>query len=302
VPGDISRREDTEYRGYYGQPALISGLAVAYGASAAPNYYPDIVMGTNQVDSGLNADEERYFVRNATLAAVMPAMAFGYGPWNITNATYRAKVKNAADWHTKFQPYIYSAAVDSFNTGYPHTLTPLPVAFPDQPGVYDTPEAEWMLGPSMLATGACFKKASFTEPVPVDCTADVVLPAGTWFDFETGQRFTGPTTLQGYAFPIGKLPVFVGGKGTVVFRDPATGSLRAKVYPVVAGGSVYRFTDADGSTTSTVTNNNTGWSPATLTVRDTTTGALVATEHEAGTGAFRFTLVPGHNYTLTGGA
>ncbi len=298
VPGDISRREDTEYNGYFGSPADISRLGIAYGASAAPNYYPDIVMGTNQVDSGLTADEERYFVRNATVAAVMPSMAFGYGPWNISNADYRAAVKNAADFHTKFAPYIYSAAVDSFNTGYPHTMTPLPVAYPGVATVYDTPNTQWMLGPSMMATGACFTAL----PVSTACTANIVLPPGKWIDFETGQAFTGPATLTGYSFPIGKLPVFVGGKGTVVFKDAVSGGLRAKVYPIATGGSAYTFTDANATAKSTITNNNTGWNPASLVITDTTTGSAVAAEHETQTGAFRFTLVPGHNYVLTGGS
>jgi hypothetical protein len=300
VPGDLSRREDTAYNGHFGTPADISRIGVAYGASAAPNYYPDIVMGANQAGTGLTEDEQRYFVRNATVTAVMPAMAFGYGPWNISNPAWRASVKAAAVWHARFRPYIWSAASDSFETGYPFTMTPLPVAYPGQPSVYDTPNPEWMLGQSILATGACFTSL----PVLDDCAADVVLPPGRWIDFNSGQAFTGPTTLRGYRFPLGKLPIFIGGKGTVVFRDtpPAGGPLWAKVYPIATGGSSYRYTSGDGISRATVRNDNTGWNPATLAVTDTTTGARVPFIPEAKTGAVKFALTLGHDYRLTGGA
>ena len=297
IPGDISRREDTQYNGYYGTPREISSIAIAYAASGAPNYYPDIVMGTNQVDSGLNADEERYFVRNTTVDAAMPSMAFGYGPWNISNTNYRDAVKEAADWHTKFMPYIYSAAQDSYNSGFPYTLTPLPLAYPNEPSVYDTPEVQWMLGPSIMTTGACF---TTINPVPTDCSANLTIPPGKWIDFNSGDIYNGPTTIN-YALPIGKMALFVGGKGTVVFRNLNDNKFYGRVYQIATGGSSYKYTDTDGTTTSTITNDNTGWNNATLVITDTTSNISITATYDAAKHCYTFPLTFGHNYQLSGG-
>lgn len=297
VPGDILRLEDTQYGLDQDRP-VINGLN--YAASGAPNFYPDIVAG-KYLPNTLTADQKEYFVRNAMFSAVSPAMSMGLGPWKMNNTQYEAIVKKAADWHTKFAPYIYSAAVDSFNTGYPYTMTPLPIAFSSDPNTYNlankkTKQYEWMLGPSMLVTplyGSDYATAT---------SRDIYLPEGKWIDFETGQAYYGPKLLEDFSLPKDKIPVFIGGKGVVVFKDSVEDKSYAKVYPITNNGSQYKYTYTDGNTTSTITNDNIGWNPSTMVIKDVTTNTNVGFSYEAKTGSFKFQLTPGHNYRLTGGS
>jgi hypothetical protein len=295
VPGDISRREDTEFNGYYGPASYVTQLAIAYAASGAPNYYPDIVGGTNLESKALTEQIKRYYIRNATIDAAMPAMSFGYRPW-LLGEDVAEQAKRAADWHTRMAPYIYSAAVDSFNTGYPHTLTPLMIAYPDESALYDLRPVQWMLGPSIMAVGACYE--AYNTIGGDDCTADVRLPSGIWIDPDTGERYDGPTTIKDYPLPLGKIPVFIGGKGVVIERDTATQGFTAKIYPVAVGGSQYVFTAPDGITTTTITNDNINWDPESLRLYDTTAQGLLAYTIDQTTGAVMFPLEAGHNYRL----
>ncbi|ERI94565.1 glycosyl hydrolase, family 31 [Clostridiales bacterium oral taxon 876 str. F0540] len=296
VPGDIIRLEDTQYGSDQDRP-VINGLN--YAASAAPNFYPDIV-GGKYLPNTLTADQKEYFVRNAMFAAVSPAMSMGLGPWKMNNAQYEAIVKKAADWHAKFAPYIYSAAVDSFNTGYPYTMTPLPIAFSSDANTYNlanktTKQYEWMLGPSMLVTpvyGSDYASAA---------SRDVYLPEGKWMDYETGEVYYGPKVLKNFSLPKDKIPVFIGGKGTVVLQDSEVNKFYAKVYPIANKGSQYKYTYTDGSTTSTITNDNIGWNPSNMVIKDVTANTNVEFNYEDKTDSFKFQLTPGHDYKLLGG-
>jgi len=102
--------------------------------------------------------------------------------------------------------------------------------------------------------------------------------------------------------PLDKVPVFVGGKGVYVTRVDDSSPLQAIVYPIATGGSSYTFTHPDGTSTSTVVNDNTGWNAATLNVTDTSAGSPASFTADAATGAIRFDLLPGHSYALGGGS
>lgn len=102
--------------------------------------------------------------------------------------------------------------------------------------------------------------------------------------------------------PLGKTPVFVGGKGVYVSRTDDASPLQAVVFPIATGGSSCTFTHPDGTSKSTVVNDNTGWYKAILTVTDTTTGSPTKFTIDSTTGAIRFDLQPGHSYRLGGGA
>lgn len=297
APGDLVRREDTEYRGYWGEPADMTGQAIAYAASAAPNYYPDIVGGTNLQFKPLDDNLRRYVVRNAAIAAAMPGMAFGFRPWLLGDERTAAHTKAAADWHTRHAPYIFSAALASYETGYPHTLTPLMIAYPDRPELYDLRPPQWMLGPSLMAVGACYERY---DAIPGDeCTAEVRLPPGRWLDPLTGQTYQGPGVIPRWPLPLGKVPVLVGGTGIVVERELASGRLLAKVYPVAPPGALLSFTHPDGTSRSQIGNDVTRWDPRALTVIEKASGARVEATIEPLTGAVVFPIAPGSDYRLT---
>nr|WP_246402076.1 TIM-barrel domain-containing protein [Jiangella mangrovi] len=265
-----------------------------FAASGVSSLYGDYVGGTPEVPMS-DPSYQKYYVRNAQFDALQPVMAFGRGPWEMGRDDLAAAVKHVALWHESMRPYIYDAALDGHETGYPYAMTPLPIAYPDDETTYGlandtTRQYEWMLGESVLATpvfGADFETAQ---------SRDVYLPAGKWIDIATGSVFQGPVTLDDYAMGYDRVPAFVGGKGVTV--TGTADELRAQVYPIRTG-STYEFSDGDD--TSHIRNDNTGWDPASLTVTDTSTRTAVDFDVDPVTGALSFPLTPGHDYRLTGG-
>lgn len=308
VPGDVVRANDTKYghgENYTADPDRLPVNLLNFAASGAPNVYGDYVGGTPSAAAMVDPSYQDYFVRNAWTLAVTPAMAFGRGPWEMDDPEidgdqgerYAAASSEAADFHERMVPYIYDAALDSHRTGFPTTMTPLPVAFPDDPATYalandTTRQYEWMMGENLLATpvyGADFETAQ---------TRDVYLPEGHWIDYATGTRFEGPTTLEDYPLGTDRAPVFVGGNGVVVERDGE--GLRARVFPVGERGGEYEFDTAEA--TGSVRLLNTGWDTDRLRVVDRTAGHRVEFDTDPVTGAIEFDFDPAHDYQLVAGA
>lgn len=298
VPGDTMRINDTIFghgEDYNTDPDRIPINLLNFAASGAANVYPDIVGGTPKAEP-TDESYRRYFVRNVMFNALTPSLAFGRGPWTLEYAPYEQAARTAADFHSALHPYIYDAVLDGHATGYPSAMTPLPVAYPQDANTYDLADRdghrhEWLLGESLLATPVMGRDFDTAQ------TRDVYLPAGTWIDYETGARFTGPATLDDYPLGEARVPAFVGGKGVLVTR--AGRGLTGEIYPVTRGRSVYEWTD--GRRESTVVNLNSGWDPRTLTLTDTTTHRRVSLTVDRTTGALSFPFTAGHDYRLTGG-
>ncbi len=301
--GDLMRINDS-YAGtgqnYHSDPHRIPLNMLNNAASAASNGYPDIIGGT-PTGSTTSAMFREYYIRNTMLAAVSAGMSFGRGPWLLQHPEYEAIALKAARWHDRYAPYIFSAAIDSHETGYPHTMTPLHIAFPGDEETYhlisrERQQYQWMLGPSMLAAplfGNDFETAE---------SRDVYLPAGRWIDYESGTVYDGPVILENFPMPRARIPVFIGGKGVIVGKsEEEADALDVEVFPVTQGFSEYTYTWIDGATKSRITSNNAGWDSATLKIRDLTADEDVATEYDPVRGSFRFRLTPGHDYELTGG-
>ncbi|MEJ2883468.1 TIM-barrel domain-containing protein [Pedobacter sp. GR22-6] len=291
VPGEILRIEDTQY-GHGQDRPLINVLNFA--ASAAPNTYPDIVGGKYHV-LPLKEDVKRYFVRNALFAAVCPAMSLGLGPWHLENPGYEQAVKRAADWHHEFAPYIYSAALESYYSGYPVTMTPLPIAYPADSATYELAnktrrQYSWMLGPSLLACPA------YGEDYATALSRDVYLPAGKWMDYESAEVFSGSRTLKNYAFPDSKIPVFIGGKAVLVKASGKT--FEATVYPLSSSNSSYTFHYPDGISSSEIRNANLNWDKPGLVVRDAKSRKVIKAVYTKKFKSYTFPIVPGHDYVL----
>lgn len=270
----------------------INGLALAY--SGFPNVYPDIVGGTGLSTGrfGENPDDSRlrkYLMRYAKYAAVNPSMSFGYAPWNIDEETTRIALE-AARLHARLQPYIYDAAVDAWETGYPYPMTPLPLAYPQDPNVYELANTtrrsyEWMIGESLLATPL------FGNDYATASTRDVYLPAGKWFDYDSGKEYKGPVTLEDFPLPPGKTPLFVGGKGIVI--EKRNGELVCRVYPVREETETI-FYYQDGRTRSKITVVNPDWQH--IAVTDLEKGEKVSGKWKDF--AYEFTMESGHDYRI----
>ena len=289
-PVDIHRYNDFNYNQSQDR-GPVNGLAYAY--SGFPNVYPDIIGGTG-LATGRFGDEPKsklktYLMRYAQYAAVNPSMAFGYGPWNFDEETTRIALE-AALLHDRLQPYIYSNAVKACKTGFPYPMTPLPLAYPDDPNVYGLADTtrksyEWMMGESLLATPL------YGNDYATATTRDVYLPAGSWIDYDSGQKYEGPTTLEDFLLPIGKTPLFVGGKGIVV--EDVDGVLKCRVYPIAQQAET-AFYDKDGETISHISVENPDWDQ--LMVTDQTDGKQVTVELVRY--AYEFVLAPGHDYII----
>jgi hypothetical protein len=278
----------------------INGLTFAY--SGFPYVYPDIVGGTfgeGRKMPPLTSDIMRsYMMRNAQYASVNPSMSMGMGPWKFESKQVEQVMLNAAQLHARLHPYIYSAAVDTAETGYPYTMTPLPLAFPQDGEVYQLENAQrrgyqWLLGPSLLACPL------YGNDYATATTRDVYLPAGQWMDYDTGEVHLGPKTLAAFALPPGKTPLFVGGKGIVVERVLPGKALQAVVYPVAPVGTEYRFTHGDGKTQTVIATRVAVSRAAGLRVTDASSGKRVSFKQDAKTGAIRFGLEPGRNYVVS---
>ena len=297
VPGSILRLNDTDYNQGAGDRdrTVINGLAFA--ASGQANYYPDIVGGRIMADLATNADKQKYLARNAMYAAMSPSMSFGNEPWVMSDASLVAATLKAAQWHAEYQPYIYAAAIASYETGFPYTATPLPIAYPDDAATYDlvsktAKQYEWMLGPSLLVAPLYGSDATTAT------TRDVYLPAGEWMDIETGERFTGPTTLTAYPQPFGKIPAFVGGDGVLVHE--VDGALEARVFPMAPEGAEFTTVGEDGTTTGGIRIESASLGDLEgreLVVRDGSGAEVAATVDEV-TGALEFPIEYGEQYVV----
>jgi len=277
----------------------INGLAFAY--SGFPYVYPDITGGTfgegRKLPPLTDPRLQNYMMRVAQFDSVHPSMAMGMGPWNFGSKQVEAVMLGAAQLHARLHPYIYSAAIDAYETGFPWTMAPLPLVYPNDPQVYGRENStvrgyEWLLGPSLLACPL------YGNDYATATTRDVYLPAGNWMDYDTGEVHTGPKLLPQFPLPPGKTPLFVGGKGVLVLRDLKGKSLQAKVYPVAAPGSDFRFTHADGKTRSRIVIEATNWEQRSLAVTDTGNSAPVAFEFEPQTREVSFVIQPDHDYRV----
>jgi alpha-glucosidase (family GH31 glycosyl hydrolase) len=268
----------------------VNALALAY--SGFPLVYPDIVGGTfgeGHFDLKVTPRMKIYMMRNAQWASVHSSMSMGQGPWTFGDPELEKVMLKAAQLHDRLQPYIYSQAVRFYLDGYPWTMAPLPVAFPEDGDVYQRENDkirgyEWMIGDSLLATplyGNDFETAT---------TRDVYLPSGLWMDYDTGKKYQGPAVLSGYALPPGKTPLFVGGAGIVV--EKRNDQLIARVYPINRQAQS-TFIYPDGTSRSEIHLKVNDWSH--LSVK-TQNGAVPRSQMNAG--VFEFAISPGENYDV----
>lgn len=293
---DVHRIEDFNFDQNQDRGPL-NVLAFAY--SGFPYAYPDITGGTfgegRKMPPLTEPRMQTYMMRVAQFDSVNPCMAMGMGPWNFGSAQVEKVMLDAAKLHARLHPYIYSAAIDAYETGFPWTMTPLPLAFPNDPQVYGRENTavrgyQWKIGRSLLACPL------YGNDYATATTRDVYLPAGKWMDYDTGEIHIGPKLLKDFALPVGKTPLFVGGKGVVVMRDLPGESLVAVVYPIAPRGTSFRFTHRDGTTRSNIEVANSTWTK--LRVMDITDGKSVACQRDEKTGAIRFAITPGHNYRV----
>lgn len=210
---------------------------------------------------GGNASPE-LFARWMQMGILYPLMrahtAMGtrpHEPWCF-GPEVEAICRQAIELRYQLLPYLYSLFWESSQTGSP-ILRPLLYEFPDDPQTYDLSD-QALLGPWLLAA-----------PVvrPGVRQRAVYLPAGTWFDWWTGQAHCGPTHILASA-PLERLPLFVRAGAILPLApvQPSTANanwdpLQLKLYP---GNGSFTLYEDDGRTLDYQAGN---WATTTFSLR-----------------------------------
>ena len=185
--------------------------------------------------------------------------------------------------------------MQGYESGFPYALTPLPVAYPDDPDTYgmasrERKQYQWLLGPSLMAAplfGSDYDEAD---------DRDVYLPEGLWMDYESGEMFTGPATLENRSIPLDNMPLFIGRTALLVHEDEEE-TLQATFYPQVANGSDYRFIDSNPELRSRIRIQAQQISPESVQVVQDN-GRTVSTELVRDGRGIRFVFEPGVDYRI----
>ncbi|MFW9264715.1 glycoside hydrolase family 31 protein [Nostoc sp. CALU 546] len=137
-------------------------------------------------------------------------------------------------------PYIYTLFWEAVTTGAP-ILRPLLYHFPNDPKTY-TLYDQVLLGASLMA-------APIYRPGVEH--RSVYLPAGTWYDWWSGDRYEGPIHILAHA-PLERMPLYVRG-GAIVPMQPVRqyvdqaplDEIRLRIWP---GNNEYQLFEDDGYT------------------------------------------------------
>lgn len=159
-------------------------------------------------------------------------------PWSF-GWKYEAVNKRAIELRYELLPYIYNVMQQASQTGLP-ALRPLFLDFPVDASAA-TIDDEFLFGSDLLVAPVVHEGAQ---------SRDVYLPAGDWYDYWTGQHFSGPATFS-IPVTLDCIPIYVRGGG-FIFRQPViqfTGQrpgnpLQVLVAP--AGNSSASFYEDDG--------------------------------------------------------
>lgn len=215
-PGTLQRINDTGVREISNRIPI---NYFQYAASGAPNVYSDVA-GVHNMNNIVAVDLN---IRHTWLLSLTAGLAVGAFPskWDRDKQVI---FKKAIDFHHALVPYLFSAGMKSYLTGFPYALTPMSLAYSKDNTAVEFDNFQWMVGESILAA-PLLKNYKEGEK-------DIYLPAGVWYDWESNKKHMGPVTLKNYKIPLDKTPCFVGGKGVVIFREAETAILKARIYEV----------------------------------------------------------------------
>jgi alpha-glucosidase len=111
--------------------------------------------------------------------------------------------REAIELRYRLLPYIYTLFWEATSTGAP-VLRPLLYHFPNDPHTYKLSD-QVLLGPSLMAAPVYRPGVEYRA---------VYLPAGTWYDWWSGERYEGPTHILAHA-PLERMPMYVRAGGII---------------------------------------------------------------------------------------
>ncbi|MDZ8054784.1 MAG: glycoside hydrolase family 31 protein [Aulosira sp. ZfuVER01] len=169
-------------------------------------------------------------------------------------------------------PYIYNLFWEAAQTGAP-ILRPLFYHFPSDRQTY-TLYDQVLLGASLMAAPVYRPGVEYRA---------VYLPAGTWYDWWSGERYSGPTYILSHA-PLEKMPLYVRG-GAIIPMQPVQQyvdeipdvPLHLRIWP---GKNEYIFFEDDGKTNTIQKQNHSLRKISVFTEENQTTVEISAREGE----------------------
>lgn len=171
----------------------------------------------------------------ANAASFLPSEA------DLHNTAVEPICRKFLETRYKLLPYLYSAAWETHKTGLP-LIRSLGIAFPEDEKAWATVDA-YLFGPNLLVAPVYTQGAKERE---------VYLPAGAWWNYCTGARVEGGTTVS-VAASLDSMPILLRA-GTILPTGPvkqyAMQPLTAPVVLTVYSGADGQFTlyDDDGLT------------------------------------------------------
>ncbi len=168
-------------------------------------------------------------------------------------------IRKALNLRYRLLPYTYSLGHEAYSTGVP-IIRPLVMEFPADTAVANMTD-EWLLGKGLLAAPVLNEGGK----------RNVYLPAGTWYDYFTGEVIKGPKTIA-VQKALDEVPVYVY-EGTILplgpviqYSEQASNTpLEIHVYPGKNGsfkmveddGTSYNYTKGSTRTTAYYWNDKT---------------------------------------------
>jgi alpha-glucosidase len=140
-------------------------------------------------------------------------------PWAFGNRL-EAINRSSIELRYRLMPYIYTSFWEASKTGLP-IMRPLLLEFPTDPAAVDVND-EYLFGNDLLVA-----------PVTKDdeTSRSVYLPAGVWYDYWTGRRYTGPRNVAAEA-PLERIPLFVRGGAILPSQQPVQYTDQAPIDPL----------------------------------------------------------------------
>jgi alpha-glucosidase len=127
-------------------------------------------------------------------------------PWSY-GTEHEAINRKAIELRYRLLPEIYSVMRESAESGLP-AMRPLMLEFPADESTYGMDD-QFLFGSDLLVAPVLREAAT---------SRGVYLPAGQWYDFWTGARYSGPVGLD-VPVTLSSIPLFVRG-GAFVFQQP----------------------------------------------------------------------------------
>ncbi len=139
---------------------------------------------------------------------------------------YSAVMRNAFQLREAMQPYLYTEARRTYDTGVAF-FRPLYYDWPEDDDAY-TSKNEYLFGDQLIASPV-------TEPgdkISGLATEKIWLPQGDWIEWPTGKHFTGPVSVD-RSFSIGQIPVYVRAGAIIPMQPPMLHTGQKPVDPLI---------------------------------------------------------------------